>query len=72
MIPLGHYKHFKGNEYDVIGFAKDCETLEPVVLYRARYGEHETWVRPLASFVETIERDGVTHKRFTFVEETEA
>ncbi|MCX6714196.1 MAG: DUF1653 domain-containing protein [Candidatus Uhrbacteria bacterium] len=69
MIKLGVYRHFKGNEYDMIGFAKDCDTLEPVVMYRARYGEHETWVRPLASFTEVITRDGVTQLRFEKIEE---
>ena len=58
------YRHFKGNEYEVVGFAKDSETLQKMVIYKALYGEHELWVRPYDMFKETIERDGKTIKRF--------
>lgn len=63
-ITLGKYRHFKGNEYEVIGFAKDSETTEKVVIYKALYGDNETWVRPYDMFKETITRDGKTFKRF--------
>ena len=43
-IKPGKYKHFKGNEYDVICVAKHSETLEDMVVYRACYGEHKVWV----------------------------
>lgn len=65
IITLGRYRHFKGNEYEVVGFAKDSETLEKMVIYKALYGEHELWVRPYKMFNETITRDGKTIKRFT-------
>ena len=45
-IPAGKYRHFKGNEYEVIEIAKHSETLEPMVVYRALYGDNELWVRP--------------------------
>lgn len=64
-ITLGRYRHFKGNEYEVIGFAKDSETLEKMVIYKALYGEQELWVRPYDMFRETITRDGKQIKRFT-------
>jgi cyclomaltodextrinase / maltogenic alpha-amylase / neopullulanase len=65
----GRYRHFKGNEYDVIGVAKDSETLQAMVVYRALYGEHGLWIRPLAMFTEVIERDGQRIQRFHYVGE---
>jgi hypothetical protein len=56
-------------EYEVIGMAKHSETLEPMVVYRALYGAGELWVRPAAMWNETVERDGVTYQRFTYVGE---
>lgn len=46
MIKLGKYRHFKGNEYEVLDFATHSETLEPMVVYRPLYGEGKLWVRP--------------------------
>jgi hypothetical protein len=68
-LPPGRYRHFKGKEYEVIGVARDSETLAEVVVYRALYGERGLWVRPAAMFLETIERDGVTLPRFTYLGE---
>lgn len=68
-IKLGRYRHFKGNEYEVVGIAKDSETLEAVVVYRALYGEHGLWVRSARMFSETIERDGRTLPRFAYIGE---
>lgn len=64
-IKPGIYRHFKGNRYEVIGMAKHSETLEPMVVYRALYGDGELWVRPAAMWNETIQRDGQTFQRFT-------
>ena len=66
-IKLGKYRHFKGNMYEVLGFAKNSENLEEMVIYRALYGEKEVWVRPASMWNETVERDGKTFKRFEFV-----
>ena len=63
-IVKGKYRHFKGNEYEVIDFAKDSETTELMVIYRALYGEHDLWVRPYKMFQEIIERDGKKMRRF--------
>lgn len=63
-IVKGRYRHFKGNEYEVIDFAKDSETAETMVIYRALYGDHELWVRPYKMFQEIIERDGRKLRRF--------
>ena len=65
----GTYRHFKGNLYTVVGIAKHSETLEEMVVYRALYGEGEMWVRPLAMFLDTVERDGKNFPRFTPVSE---
>lgn len=66
-IRCGRYRHFKGGEYEVIGMAKHSETLEEMVVYRALYGEHGLWVRPASMWNETVERDGKTYRRFTFI-----
>ena len=66
-LKIGRYRHFKGNEYEVIGVAKHSETEEPMVIYVPQYGEGGYWVRPLEMFTETIERNGETMQRFTFV-----
>ncbi len=63
-ITKGRYRHFKGNEYEVVDFAKDSETTETMVIYRALYGERELWVRPYKMFQEIIERDGKKMRRF--------
>ena len=65
-IKLGKYRHFKGNEYEVIGIAKHSETLAPMVVYRALYGEGGVWVRPASMWNETVERDGQVFRRFTY------
>ena len=63
-IRPGRYRHFKGNEYEVLGIARHSETLEPLVVYRALYGEGALWVRPAAMWNETVEREGKTVPRF--------
>jgi len=63
-ITLGKYRHYEGNIYEVIGFARNSETLEEMVIYTALYGEHRTWVRPIATWDELVEHDGTMVKRF--------
>jgi hypothetical protein len=67
MLKLGRYQHFKGNYYQVLHLAKHSETEELMVVYQPEYGERAIWVRPLAMFDETIERDNKTFKRFHYV-----
>jgi hypothetical protein len=62
--PPGLYRHYKGGEYDVVGTVRHSETLEPMTLYRALYGQRGLWVRPAAMFLETVEIDGVVQPRF--------
>ena len=68
-IPPGRYRHFKGNEYEVLCVARHSETTEPMVVYRALYGEGGVWVRPAAMWNETVERGGNTYRRFTRIDE---
>ena len=63
-ITPGFYQHFKGNPYQVIDIVRHSETQEEMVLYKALYGDFGLWVRPLAMFAETIERDGQQFERF--------
>ena len=60
----GRYRHYKGGEYEVVAIVRHSETLEPLVLYRALYGERGLWVRPHAMFVETVVVDGQRVPRF--------
>ena len=64
-IQPGRYRHFKGNEYEVIAVAKHSETEEPMVVYRALYGDYGLWVRPAKMWNEQIVRDGKMYTRFT-------
>ena len=68
-IRLGKYRHFKGNEYEVIAIAKHSETTEVMVVYRALYGEGGLWVRPASMWNEAVERDGKVFKRFEYIGE---
>lgn len=63
--PPGPYRHYKGMLYEVIDTVRHSETLEPLTLYRALYGERGLWVRPAAMFQETVVIDGVAQPRFT-------
>ena len=66
-IRPGRWRHFKGMEYQVMGVAKHSETLEEMVVYRALYGEGGIWVRPANMWDETVEREGKSFKRFTYI-----
>jgi hypothetical protein len=62
--PPGQYTHYKGMAYEVIGTVRHSETLEPLTLYRALYGEQGLWVRPAAMFNENVVIDGIEQPRF--------
>jgi hypothetical protein len=66
-IPLGQYRHFKGNLYELIEIAHHSETREPMAVYRALYGEMGLWVRPLPMFLETIQHEGRVLQRFQYI-----
>ena len=67
----GIYQHFKGNRYQLLYVAKHSETLEPMVVYRALYGDGGIWVRPAAMWDEHVDKDGYSGPRFAWVGETE-
>jgi len=67
-IQPGRYRHYKGNEYHVLGCARHTETEEEFVVYRALYGEGGLWVRPKAMFLETVTTGARPTPRFVLVE----
>ena len=68
-IKTGKYRHFKGNEYRVIGMARHSETMEEMVVYQALYGGGGLWVRPAAMWDEQVDRDGYCGPRFAYIGE---
>lgn len=66
----GRYRHFKGKDYELLGTAVHSETGEPMVVYRALYGDRGLWVRPAAMWNERVERDGYSGPRFRWIGET--
>lgn len=69
MLKLGKYKHYKGEEYEVLSIATHSETLEPMVVYQALYGNNEIWVQSLKRFEEEVEADGKNIPRFKYIGE---
>ena len=69
MIRSGRYRHYKGNDYEVIGIARHSETEEEMVVYRKLYGDGSLWVRPLVMFIEDVVVDGRTVPRFMWIGE---
>ncbi|MBQ8216908.1 MAG: DUF1653 domain-containing protein [Oscillospiraceae bacterium] len=66
-IKIGRYRHFKGNEYEVLHLARHSETEEEMVVYRALYGDFSVWVRPASMWNETVERNGQSFCRFIYI-----
>lgn len=67
-IAPGRYRHYKGNDYEVLCEARHSETEEVLVVYRQLYGEGGVWVRPKAMFCETVVVDGVEQARFAHLD----
>lgn len=65
----GVYRHFKGNLYRLLYVAKHSETLEPMVVYQALYGEGGIWVRPAPMWTEHVEKENYSGPRFSWVGE---
>ena len=71
-MQIGRYRHYKGNEYVVIGVALHSETKEELVVYRPDYGDRHLWVRPKAMFLEVVIVNGQSVPRFAFLGEPSA
>lgn len=67
MLKLGKYRHYKGNEYEVLHVAKHTETEEDLVVYKAISDPEKVWVRPLTMFIEDVEIDGKIVPRFAYL-----
>lgn len=65
----GIYRHYKGNLYKVLGFAKHSETEENLVIYMALYGDYDVWARPRHMWNEIVEKDGKKYKRFELIKD---
>lgn len=68
-LKQGKYRHFKGMEYELIGIASHSETLEPMVVYRALYGEGGLWVRPVSMWNQWVDRGAYHGPRFVYIGE---
>ena len=66
-LSIGRYRHYKGNEYVVLGVARHSETEEELVVYRPDYGDRELWVRPLSMFTESVVVNGMSVPRFEYI-----
>ncbi len=66
-IQSGRYRHYKGQEYTVIGVAQHSETMEELVVYRQEYGDFGLWVRPRKMFAETVTVNGQSIPRFQWI-----
>lgn len=66
-IKPGRYRHYKGNEYEVLFTARHSETEEELVIYWALYGDHGVWARPAVMWNEMVEKDGERMKRFSYI-----
>jgi hypothetical protein len=64
MVQPGRYRHYKGQEYEVLGVARHSETEEEYVVYRALYGDRGLWIRPTAMFEELVVIEGRHVPRF--------
>jgi hypothetical protein len=69
MIKPGRYRHYKGQDYEVIGVARHSENEEEYVVYRQLYGAGELWIRPMGMFLEAVSVEGATVPRFRRLEE---
>jgi hypothetical protein len=67
MVQPGRYRHYKGQDYEVLGVARHSETEEEYVVYRALYGDYGLWIRPKAMFLESVIVEGHSCPRFQFL-----
>ncbi len=71
-LTLGHYRHYKGGEYEVLMLACNEETHEWLVVYKALYdtkGAPAVWVRTYENFTEQVMTERGAVPRFHLVSE---
>jgi hypothetical protein len=65
MIEKGSkYRHFKGNEYVILGIAIHTETGEELVIYQSIKEPEKVWARPKKMFLDYVDREEYTGPRF--------
>ena len=69
MVKQGKYRHYKGNDYQVVGVARHSEDESMLVVYRPLYGDQSLWVRPLDMFTEKVQVKGQWVERFRFIDD---
>ena len=67
------YEHYSGKKYKIVALANHSEDLQKYVVYQGLYndpefGNNPVWIRPLAMFMETVEKNGQMIPRFKKVE----
>ena len=67
MLKFGHYQHYKGGRYEVIGVAKHSETGDELVIYCDIKDDQKIWARPLGMFLEEVEAEGKKMSRFKYL-----
>ena len=72
LTPHSIWRHYKGNQYELVGIARHSETLEEMIVYRALYGEGGLWARPRAMWLESVQTPSGTVQRFTKIKEGDA
>lgn len=60
-IKFGRYKHFKGNEYELLDIAVHTETDEDLAIYRSLSGNYmqrdKLYARPLKMFLSKVDKE---------------
>lgn len=67
----GRYRHYKGQDYEVLDLARHSETEDWHVVYRPLYQDSGLWIRPLEMFCEILNHEGQEVPRFRYLKTPE-